>query len=129
MASAAVAGSLAATAAAAAGVAIAGAAFPQAGHATPTTAFLAIAVSIGFCGSIAAGYLTARFAPGDRLLMTMALLMGMFLGAAVVLARGFPSAAGRTPMGFLPLVALLAVIGAWAGAMTERAVRGAARSR
>jgi hypothetical protein len=122
MLTAAAAGVVVAVVTAAAGVRVAATMFSQSGQATPTTAFLAVAVAIGFAGTIVAGYVCARLAPDGRRLITMALLMLAFLAAAVVLARVFPATADGAPAGFLPLVTLLGVIGAWAGVMVERAI-------
>jgi hypothetical protein len=105
-----------------AGTSVAGLAFPQAGAPFPTTPFLAIAVAVGFVAAIAAGFLSARLSPASRRLGTMTLLVLIVLGAAVATAR--LGGAVRGPAGFVPLVTLLGVIGLWAGAMTERAVRG-----
>ena len=107
------------------GSVLAGLAFPQAGAPFPTTPFLAVTVAIGFVAAIVAGYVSARLSPAAHRLGTMAVLVLIVLGVAVAVARLSPQS--LQPAGFLPLVTLLAVIGLWAGAMTERAVRGAGR--
>ena len=121
---AAIAGYAAFAAGARAGNVLAGLAFPQAGAPFPTTPFLVTTVAIGFMAAIAAGYIGARLSPATHRLGTMAVLVLIVLGVAVATARLSPQS--LQPAGFLPLVTLLGVIGLWAGAMTERAVRGAA---
>jgi drug/metabolite transporter (DMT)-like permease len=107
------------------GTAVGALMFPQSPDAIPTTPYLAVAIAFGFLASIAAGYLTARLAPAGRMLLTMALLILVLLGMSAVSARIYAEA--RQPAGYLPAVTMLAVIGVWAGAMLERAVRGRPR--
>jgi len=89
----------------------------------PTTAVLAGDLFISFAGAIAAGYIAARLAAPGRRLAALGLLILIFLVVAVVLSRVFPDPS--RPASFAPLVTLLSVIGAWAGAMIERAVHAA----
>jgi len=107
------------------GAAVGALVFPQPADAFPTTPYLALAIAIGFIASIAAGYLAARLAPAGRMLLTMALLVIVLLAMSLVSARVYGEA--RQPAGYLPAVTMLAVIGVWAGAMMERAVRGGGR--
>jgi hypothetical protein len=85
----------------------------------PTTRFLISNVVIGFSAATIGGYLSARLAPVGARLFALALLVLMFLGAAVVLWRVSPSL--HQPQGYLPLLTLLDIIGLWTGAMLERA--------
>jgi hypothetical protein len=109
------------------GTAVGALLFPQPADALPATPYLAVAIATGFLGAIAAGYLAARLAPAGWMLLTMALLIVVLLGMSVVSARIYEDA--RQPAGYLPAITMLAVIGVWAGAMLERAVRGGRRGR
>jgi hypothetical protein len=105
------------------GVFAGGALFPQTADAPPTTGFLAIGVAAGFLGAVGAGYVCSRLAPENKRLISVMLLLLGFMGLAVA-ARRLQLTGAREPFGFLPLVTLLGVIGAWAGAMVERAIHG-----
>lgn len=115
-----------AMAVAAIGAFAAGVAFPQSADAPPTTAYLSVSVAAGFIGALVSGYVCSRMAPEGLRLIAVALLLALFLGMAVAIARLMPVEA-RGPFGFLPLVTMLGVIGAWAGAMTERAIHATSR--
>ena len=119
---AAIAGYVVLAAGASAGTFLARLAFPQTGQPFPTTPFLSVSVAIGFAAAMAGGYVCARLSPSGWRLESMAMLVVLVLGLAVLGARLSPEP--RQPPGFLPLVTLLGVIGLWAGAMAERAVHG-----
>jgi uncharacterized membrane protein YhaH (DUF805 family) len=110
------------------GALAAGVFFPQSAGAPPTTPYLSIGVAAGFLGAVAGGYFCARRAPENRRLIAVVLLLLLFMGMAVAMRRLHLTGA-REPFGFLPLVTLLGVIGAWAGAMVERAVHARPTSR
>src|SRR5437868_10730138 len=102
-----------------AGSAAAARSFHAAAGSIPTTAFLITNIAISFAAAIIGGYLCARLAPSNSRLFSLALLVLMFLGAAIVLWRISPAA--HQPPGYLPLLTLLDIIGLWTGAMLERA--------
>jgi hypothetical protein len=110
------------------GTFIAGAIFDSPPAGQPATAYLAISIAIGFLGALGGGYLCCRVAPENTRLIAMALLVLLFLGMAVATARWGPSDPGPPPS-VLPLVTMLGVVGAWAGAMVERAIHAPVISR
>ena len=103
------------------GTFIAGAIFASPPAGQPATAYLAVSIAIGFIGAVGGGYLCCRVAPENTRLIAMALLVLLFFGMAVATARWGQGEPGQPPS-VLPLVTMLGVIGAWAGAMVERAI-------
>lgn len=91
----------------------------------PTTPYLFANVVSSFIAAVAAGYACARLAPPERRLITLGLLALLFLSAAIATYRAAPDV--QQPMGYLPLVTLLGVVGLFAGAMIERASHGSVR--
>jgi hypothetical protein len=87
-----------------------------------TTPYLAANVAASFIAAIVAGYACARLAPHGRMLVSLGLLVLLFLAGTVAVYRATPDS--QQPMGFLPLVALLSVVGLVTGAMIERARHG-----
>jgi uncharacterized membrane protein YeaQ/YmgE (transglycosylase-associated protein family) len=85
----------------------------------PTTHYLIANVAIGFVAATIGGYICARLAPASGRIFALALLVLMFLGAAIVMWRVAPAV--RQPPGYLPLVTLLDIVALWTGAMVERA--------
>ena len=94
--------------------------------ARPTTAYLSLNIAASFLAAMCGGFVTARFAPAGKIAMSVALLVLVFLGMAVLSYRLMPDA--HQPPAYLPVVTLLGVIGIWTGTMTERAIHGRARS-
>jgi len=86
------------------------------------TALLALTIAVRFVAAIAAGYIGARLAPAGRVLVTVALVVLLFLGITIATYRA--AAEHLDPPGYVPLVALLGVIGIWTGAMIDRATHG-----
>ena len=97
-----------------------------AADARPTTVYLFLNIAASFLAAIGGGYVTARCTPAGKIAMSVALLVFVFLGMAVLSYRLMPDA--HQPPAYLPLVTLLGVIGIWTGTMTERAIHGRARS-
>lgn len=92
-----------------------------------TTPYLAGNVAASFLAAVCGGYAASRLAPPDRRLVTVSLLMLIFLVATVVAFRTIPPEMPQDPPGYVPLVALLNVVGLWAGVMVERARYGTRR--
>ncbi len=88
----------------------------------PTTLFLAANIFVSFLAAICAGYASARLAPAGRIVLTLGLLVLVLLAMAAISARLWPDA--QQPPSYLPLLALLGVIGVWTGGMIERAMHG-----
>src|SRR4051812_18101868 len=73
------------------------------------TAFLALMIALRFLAAVAGGYTGARFAPAGRILVTVALVVLVYLGITIATYR--LAAEHLDPPGYVPLVALLGVIG------------------
>jgi hypothetical protein len=103
------------------GVVLAGSAiWPEA-----STMSLFVRIALTFIGAVTSGYVCGRAAAAGGRLAAIALLIAIVLGASVAWARIHGQE--DLPQGLLPAVTLLSVIGIWAGAMIERAMRGSAR--
>lgn len=102
------------------GTAVAAMVAGPAAAAAPTTVLLSVNVAINFAAAVLAGYVCARLAPEGRLTLSVALLTVVFLAVPVITARMIGGA--TQPRASIALMALLDLIGLWAGAMTERAI-------